>query len=88
MSDSDFLLSKKKNFDTISSARLDLSKISNRNFNTIIDNKYNFYNLFNMENFSKSITKEDIKKFFEITFNSKNALKFTVYVIKILFNFY
>jgi len=80
MSDESFQLSKRKNFDIIASSRFDLNKVANRYFNTIIGNKYNFYNLLNMENYSKSITKDDFINFFEKTFNSENSLTLTVYV--------
>lgn len=88
MSTNDFLLAKRKNFDTIASGRFDINKISNRYFNTITGNKYNFYNLLNMETFSKSLTKEDFVKFFEDSFNSDHSLSMTVYVIYYLNCFY
>ena len=76
----EFNLSKRKNFDSISSERLNLNKLTLRNFNIIVEDKYNFYNFLNMEKFSKSIKLDDLKSFFSKKFK-KEDLSLTIYVI-------
>ena len=76
----EFNLSKKKNIDSITSERLNLNKLTSRNFNVIVEDKYNFYNFMNMEKFSRSINLEDLKVFFSKKF-IKEDLSLTIYVI-------
>ena len=79
MSQQDFILAKKKNFDSIASARYDLSTISEKYFTKIVEQNYRFFNYLKMENYSKSIRKEDLLKFYNDNFIDPN-LKLTVYV--------
>jgi hypothetical protein len=84
LSQNEFITSKKKNFDTIAESRLDLSKISQRYFNSIVESNYkSFDNFVNMEKYSRSILKEDLISFFKNVF-LENNLKFTVYVSDII----
>jgi len=76
---SEFNLSKRKNFDAISADRLNLMKLTARNFNIIVEDKYNFYNFSNMEKYSKSIKLEDMKNFFEKNFMNQD-LSLTIYM--------
>jgi secreted Zn-dependent insulinase-like peptidase len=80
MSTRDFMLSKKKNLDIITSTRLDLQKQSERHFRKILENNYNFENYFKMEKYSKSISFEDFIKFYEDVFLGDSGLKMTVWV--------
>lgn len=80
MSQSEFNLAKRKNFDIIAYLRLDINKISGRLFQSIVENKYVFPNFFVMDKFSKSIQKTDMIKFFNDKFLGKENVKFTVYV--------
>ncbi len=79
----DFIISKKKNMDTLALSRFDINKLSEKYFRKIVDNNYNFHNFFKMEMFSKSITKEDFISFYNDVFTSKENLHLTVYVIYI-----
>jgi secreted Zn-dependent insulinase-like peptidase len=88
MSDKEFNLSKRKNFDTIAYSRYDLSKKSFRFFDSIIENNYDFPNFRKIELYSKIISKKDIINFFQDKFLSKNNLKFTVYVRHLFKNIY
>ena len=76
----DFNSAKRKNFDIIADSRLDLSKSSKKNFNSIVENTYNFPNFNIMDKYSRSILKEDVISFFKQIFIDRENLKFTVYV--------
>ena len=76
----EFNSAKRKNFDTIASIRLDLSKISKRYFDAITEENFKFDNFNIIENYSRGITKPDIMRFFEENFIDKESLKFTVYM--------
>jgi hypothetical protein len=86
LSNSDFRSAKRKTFDTISHTRLDLSKTSYRHFAPIYENTYKFYNFEIVDKYSRSLLKSDIIKFFKENFLDTDALKFTLYVIKYIFN--
>jgi secreted Zn-dependent insulinase-like peptidase len=78
----EFTLAKKKSFDSIASTRYELSTLSDKYFNKIIEKDYRFFNYLKMENYSKSLRKEDLIKFYNDVFIEPN-LKLTVYVIRI-----
>lgn len=80
LGDTTFKLIKRENFDMIASARLNLLRLSNRYFNVIASGQTSFYNFFDMENFSKGIRYEDLKRFFEKKFNRITSTAVTVYV--------
>jgi hypothetical protein len=79
MSQQDFVIAKKKSFDSISSIRYELTSLSDKYFYKIIEKDYKFFNFIKMENYSKSITLEDLVKFYNDVFIDPN-LKMTVYV--------
>jgi secreted Zn-dependent insulinase-like peptidase len=80
MTNSEFNSAKRKNFDTLSFSRLDLSKISKRYFDAITEENFKFDNFNIIEKFSKGIKKIDILKFFDNHFIEKENLKFTIYM--------
>lgn len=82
LSDIEFKEAKMRNLETLSSQKLILESVSQRCFNPIIENYYDFPNFKKMENYSGSISKENIEQFYDENFKSSNVI-FTVYVITV-----
>ncbi len=80
LSDIEFKEAKTRNLETLSNQRLILHTVSQRYFDPIIDNNYDFPGFKKMDKYSASIRKENLEQFYDENFKSRN-LVFTVYVI-------
>jgi hypothetical protein len=79
ITEQEFVMAKKKSFDSILNSRFDLSSLSDKYFTKIIEQDYKFFNFIKMDNYSKSLRREDLVKFYNDVFIEQN-LKMTVYV--------